>query len=108
LADYFSRLFGFVFRGVIGDRKCGLGATHAGGDELPRKIVERGSRVLERVPGNQGNAGRNVIRFGDVVDQSSGLRIMLGADFIGISFLEGQQFALKIVDVLVGRVRFSP
>ncbi len=101
---YFSRRSGFVLRGVFKDRKHGLGIWRVsfGEHKLPNQMVKRTSEVVDCVSCDARNLGNYGSDSGDIVTALSGLRVVLGHDFIGITLKEGVDGKIQLLDVLSG------
>ncbi|HEY4905048.1 MAG TPA: hypothetical protein VIH89_16355 [Candidatus Sulfotelmatobacter sp.] len=108
---YFSSSSGFIFRGIIKDRKVNVpgiaNSPSANHEELISQVVESTSEIVENVPGDHGDFDWNGFGPEDVVNELSHLRITLGANFVGVSSVEGQNGRLQLSDVLVGPFDFK-
>jgi hypothetical protein len=77
-------------------------------NQLPSQVVKTTPQLIQDFSAQQGD------RVGDrganphLIDSISGLRIIPGAESIGIGFAEGLQPAIEITDVLFGPFDFRP
>jgi hypothetical protein len=69
--------------------------------ELVGDVVERASEILDYIGGNGCQVVGHGVRFGDVVDALSGLRVFLASSSIRCGLIEGVQPKLKVLDVFV-------
>jgi hypothetical protein len=112
-ALYFSSLFGFVFRGIVGDweinpvglRRAVVGASAY---QLEGQVIEGAHQILDRIPGDERNGTGSWFDAADIIDGLSRLRIALDTDFIWVGIEESPDLALKITDVQFGPFNFRP
>ncbi len=73
------------------------------------EMVEAGSDVVNRIAEDERDGYRNRGDFiPDLGDSPSGLRVILGDDWIGIGPTEGVDLCFEVVDVLVRTIQLQP
>ena len=109
-ALYFSRAFGFVFRGTFKNRercpKRGFLASNQ--DKLMGQVVQRTSEIVQSVAGDCRKRRRSLRKINDVKRKLSRLRIALASDYIwlGEAKSESIDYGRQVVDVLFGPFDF--
>jgi hypothetical protein len=107
---YLSLNGGFEFAGIIDNWEIDSGkratATRADLDELVGQIIKRTAKVVDDIPGNNGNAGRDVITPTQVANALSGLRIALDSKSVWMGCEKLAKLKLEVVKVLIGPVNF--
>jgi hypothetical protein len=99
----------FVFVDIPKDRKLapiGRSITLRQ-DELPNKMVERTSEVVENFPNEKFNPIGHGWYFSEAVDILSRFVIYIFGDTIRIDIAKGRQLSIQRLKVLLGPVKFS-
>jgi hypothetical protein len=108
-ALYFSRRFGFVFRGVIGNGEISklAGSAAIGQNEMIGKVIQGTTKIEEDISSDDREGGRCLTDAGEVKDSPVfKIRVGLGSDFIWVGIQKTSDFNLKITDVLFGPFNF--
>jgi hypothetical protein len=71
-------------------------------NEGDNQIIESGPKILENIPTDDGEIGRDGVGFNDVINELSRFRISLSADLIRLRFFEGIKSRLEFLDVCIG------
>lgn len=108
---HFSLLFGFIFLGAIENRKVypvGFRRTvlRFATDDLVGKMVEGAPKIVNCIPGEQGQRLGSGFSPKDIIDRLARVRIALDSDFIGVRVEEGPDTAIEITDVIFGPFDF--
>ena len=105
---YFSKSFGFVFRGSFSNREItpefpGIGSTPEGG----RHIVQCSSQVLQDIPNDSCDRERDWLYVCSLIRRSLS-RIYVTQNVIWPDFQELVDSGIQIRDVMVGPFDFDP
>lgn len=109
-ALYFGAVAGFVFFGALEDGVVSPVSGHLPIrlNELPSQVVQCRSQVVQDVADDEGEIEGNRAFELEVKEQVASLRVMLFADKIRATIVEGGDPALKIADVFFGPFDFRP
>jgi hypothetical protein len=107
---YFSERFGFVFRGVFGNREEGLVQFESGvpTEQQIGHVIQCGSQVLYDITYDCGNRIRQLLEIYEDIHGPSALRITIGSDFISGRLEICGDLDIEIRDVLFGPFNFYP
>lgn len=108
---YLPKFLGFVLFLRVEDGEVdtvGRLAACSNHDQLVCQVIEGGSQILDRIPDNRGQQGRNILDTDNIVDQLARLGIALGADYVGVMAEEAGPRSLKVLDVAFGPFDFGP
>jgi hypothetical protein len=103
---YSASKSGFVLLSTgIGDElKVGIGGPSGVCDipELVHQVVKSAPEILDNVSEDRREMRRRLVDSTDIMNQLFRVRIVLGADFIGVGVEETPNFAIEFTDVLCG------
>ena len=106
---YFSGGFGSVFRGTLGyGERVRTRCSTCGKYQLTRQIIESRPKILQCIPDQKGHIDRDIPNVGDLIDDLSSLRIILGDTFARATFVEVPHHTFKFLDMLFGPLDFWP
>ena len=74
--------------------------------DLIDQMIKSTPEILQDIPSDDGDHGRNFRNRNDLKNMISRLRINLAPQEIGIFFVEGVEFDLQLTDVLIGPFDF--
>ena len=100
----------FEFAGIIDNWKIDSDkrptAMRTDFDELVRQIIKRTAKIVDDIPGDNRNAGRDVITSTQIANVLSGLRIALDSKSVWIGCEKLAKLKLEVVKVLIGPMNF--
>lgn len=111
---YFSGRFGFVFRGVVGDREAGRPENLFTGSsvdlrEVVGEVIQRGPEIEQSVSSDGRNLSGRIFSLNEIIDLCArNMVVWLEADSIRISLKKCADFPFEITDVLFGPFDFRP
>jgi hypothetical protein len=101
-----------VLLGTFADREKSVSVrlTPASFDELPSKMVQSTSEIVNGITENESNIGRNGLDLSDEKRRmvNCGYRVWLGSDSIGIRVEKGLNADIKVTDMLFGPFNLEP
>jgi hypothetical protein len=108
---YFSLFSSFIFLGAIEDGERGgrgrkVSCTF---DKLPCQMVKSTSQVVDNIPADQGDFGRDLLsRPNAVLNCIRIIRVTLGQNIVRFGITEGSEGLIEITDVLFGPFDLKP
>lgn len=111
---YFSWRLGHVFRGVIRNgevdvlRWTARRPARSNHEQGVGQMIKGAPQVLKNLSSDSRNSLRDIPNAHQVIDQLSGLRIVLSSDCVAVGVEKGFEFWLQITDVLFGPLDFDP
>lgn len=109
-ALYSSIPHGMVFRGMVPDRESGMPGVGrpVGVNELAGQVIKGTSEVMDHVSGDEADFGGRHLEVSNLEDVISRPRVVLGQDYIRMSFDELVPCELQITEVLLARSILTP
>jgi hypothetical protein len=104
---YFSKRFGFVFRGVIGNREINFAVSAV--SPLPESAghpIKSRTEALDSIPSNSGDHRIDWLRIRDLIRRSS-LRVKVANELVWTALPKVVDCGFQIHDMLVGPFDFD-